>query len=298
MTYRISTVSEMTGVPRNTLIAWERRYGFVRPVRHENGYRSYSEEDVATLLRIQNALGAGLKISEAIELLRSEPPHLGPPPNVETSEAGEAGETSASLELDPFVHDLTEALVSYQGREAERLLLRCAGMPFEQRVHSVFFPVLQRVGDLWAAGRVNVAQEHYASSIIRDQLVSILVAVGTRSPRDPHAACTTFPGEQHELAALALAVHLSLRGFRVSYLGANLPLVDLIDFCRKQRPLLVCVSVIGSFPAHSLENYGSDLRAALTQPSRLVIGGAGVSAMSGLEVPGVEYIPKWQDFSV
>jgi DNA-binding transcriptional MerR regulator len=290
MTYRISTVSEMTGVPRNTLIAWERRYGFIRPERHENGYRSYSEADVENLLRIQNALGAGLKISEAIALLKdqqsAEPVHA---PAADPLR-------DLSSEADALVRRLTDALVSYRAKDAERILAQFGGMPFEERLHQVFFPVLERVGNLWEAGQINVAQEHYASAIIRDQLVSILIAVGTRSAHEPHAACATFPGELHELPALALGVHLGLRGFRVSYLGANLPLFDLVDFCAKQRPELICVSVLGSFAPRDIEDYGRGLRAGAAAGARVVIGGTGVTHEPPLSTPGVEYIPRWQDF--
>ena len=53
MAYQIKDVADLTGIPRNTLIAWERRYDVVKPVRAENGYRYYSDEDLKTLLRVK-----------------------------------------------------------------------------------------------------------------------------------------------------------------------------------------------------------------------------------------------------
>ena len=71
--YRIKTVAEMTGIPRNTLLAWERRHGLLSPERLENGYRLYSDEDVAILRRVKAAISSGMAISEALRAVRTEP---------------------------------------------------------------------------------------------------------------------------------------------------------------------------------------------------------------------------------
>jgi DNA-binding transcriptional MerR regulator len=75
MSYRIRTVVEITGIPRNTLLAWERRYGIPEPGRTEGGHRVYREEDLQLLVRLQKLLDQGLRIGEAVALLRrnSEP---------------------------------------------------------------------------------------------------------------------------------------------------------------------------------------------------------------------------------
>ncbi|MFT4979133.1 MAG: DNA-binding transcriptional MerR regulator [Myxococcota bacterium] len=71
MGYRIKTVSTLTGVPRNTLLAWERRYGIVQPSRQDNGYREYSDSDIACLQSVKRLLDQGYKVSEAINLIDS-----------------------------------------------------------------------------------------------------------------------------------------------------------------------------------------------------------------------------------
>lgn len=69
MAYRIKTVARLTGIPRNTLLAWERRYELVEPTRADNGYREYSDQDVATLTTVRRLLDEGYKISEAVSLV-------------------------------------------------------------------------------------------------------------------------------------------------------------------------------------------------------------------------------------
>lgn len=70
MTYRIKTVARLTGVPRNTLLAWERRYAVVNPGRADNGYREYSDEDLATLTSVKQLIDRGYRISEAVQLVQ------------------------------------------------------------------------------------------------------------------------------------------------------------------------------------------------------------------------------------
>jgi DNA-binding transcriptional MerR regulator len=289
MSYRISTVSELTGIPRNTLIAWERRYKFMSPARHENGYRSYTDEDVAKLLRIKNAIGAGLKISEAIAIVKRSEEGVLPtsPQNTEGTQQ-------------PFFiaikNQLITALIQYRAKDAERLFGQLVGASFEDRLHQVYFPVLREIGDRWARGEINVAQEHYASTLIRDQLVGTLVAVGARNAGNPHAVCTTYPGELHELGALALGVQLGLSGYRVSYLGANMPLPDLADFVHKQDPVIVVVSAITPVARGALIEYATTLRQSASARTRIVLGGRGFELTPPPSIPGVELIPEWGKF--
>ena len=290
MTYRIRTVSEITGIPRNTLIAWERRYGVIHPERHPNGYRSYSEEDVSQLLRIKNAQKAGLKISEAFSLLKRGDTSAGPP-----SAAAQLSPMPqlASEGLSSLKDQLVQALIGYRKEEAERLLGRLVTIPFPTRVLEVYFPVLTEIGNRWEKGEVSVAQEHYASSIIRGHLASILLNIGPASSKAPHAACTTFPGEQHEMAALALSIQLSLAGFRVSYLGPNLPTEDLVGFVSSQKPTLTCVSVINPINPQELEIYAQRVSAALPEDGRLIIGGKTLEGVELPHVPRVRLQTEW-----
>lgn len=296
VTYRIRTVAKMTGIPRNTLIAWERRYGVVRPTRHENGYRSYSEEDVSRLIRIKNAQAAGLKVSEAMALLEEQGS------TVSTSPARGSTETqlpSASAQLAELKDELVRALVGYDKEAAQRIIAQLNPVPYSRRLETVYFPALRDIGDRWESGDISVVQEHYASAILRTHFASLLVGVGPSNPRALHAACTTFPDDLHELSALALAVQLSLDGCRVSYLGPNLPAPDVVTFAREQAPRLLCVSVVLPVPPEAVEAYANMVAPALDRGSLLVLGGRGVAGMSLPNHPNVSLRPEWGvDFSL
>ena len=72
MTYDVGMVSRLTGVPRNTLIAWERRYGVVRPQRAANGYRMYTPAEVETLRRLKELVDHGHRVGQAAQVLRAD----------------------------------------------------------------------------------------------------------------------------------------------------------------------------------------------------------------------------------
>lgn len=72
MGYRIRSVAEIVGVPRPTLVAWERRFGILDAPRSEDGFRVYSERDLKVLLRIKSLLDSGLRISTAVDKVKEE----------------------------------------------------------------------------------------------------------------------------------------------------------------------------------------------------------------------------------
>jgi MerR family transcriptional regulator, light-induced transcriptional regulator len=285
VTYRIRTVAEMTGIPRNTLIAWERRYGVVRPTRHENGYRSYSDEDISRLVRIKNAQAAGLKISEAMALLGQEEAGLAPGHGVALP--------SADDQLASLKDDLVGKLIQYDKDAAHRIIAQLTPIPFSRRLEAVYFPALRDIGDRWERGEISIVQEHYASSILRAHFASLLVSVGPSNPRAPHAACTTFPDDQHELSALALAIQLSLDGCRVSYLGPNLPVGEVIAFVREQDPRLLCVSIVLPVSEDAVRSYADLVAPVLSPKALLVLGGKSVAGMTLSGHPNVSLRPAW-----
>lgn len=265
MGYRIKTVAELVGISKGTLLAWERRYSFVVPERADNGYREYTDADVERLRRIKRLVEEGYKISEAISLTHEA---AAPPPSATPSSGASGG-------LEPLKQELLQALIRYDLTTATALNERLAGLSFLQRIDQIFMPLLSEVGERWAAGSLSVAQEHFASEFCREQLASMLVSVGYGPKEGPTAICATYPGERHELALLSLAVRLALAGYRVRYLGADLPLKDLCVAAHSLAPRLVVISVTMPVSHDELTRYITTLRAACPPQTRVTIGGPG-----------------------
>ena len=163
MGYRIKTISDLLGVPRNTLLAWERRYKIVSPTRQANGYREYSEADLARLKAVKRYLDRGHRISEAISLSKEAPLESAEVVDVEDPEKLRA--------------ELFEALLNLDRARADRRLRQVVGMSYARRLDAIFTPILRQTGDRWEAGELSVAQEHYISSFCRDHLTAMLLSL-------------------------------------------------------------------------------------------------------------------------
>lgn len=268
--YRIGTVAEMIGVPRNTLLAWERRYGLLAPDRTESGYRTYSDADVAKLRRIKALVDRGYKISEAVALAgRSGPERQAPAPSPDNDA------------LEGLRAEMRERLLAFDRGGAEAIRRRLVLFSFQRSIDEIYLPLLREVGDGWHAGAVTVAQEHFATAFCREQLTSMLLSLGAGPEGGPLVVCAGIPGEAHEMGLLAIAVQLALRGWRVSYLGADLPAEELAVAVRTQGAALVCQSVVHRQPVADLVGYARRLRGLLDPSVRVVFGGAGAVDLEG-----------------
>jgi MerR family transcriptional regulator, light-induced transcriptional regulator len=257
-TYEIHEVSELTGLAPARLRAWERRYEVVRPRRLSNGYRVYTGEQVA-LLRAYARLVAG---GERIGDLASQPAEA-----VLARVEARAGDGSPLGALLGAIRDFDRERL--EGLVAQQLGLRgLAAFASE-----VVLPLAQVVGDAWAVGQLPVAAEHLASEVVVHALKTGLRAARAGGPLFL-AGC--LPTERHEWGILATLVQLQERGWRVQYLGADLPIEEMVETSWKLMPDAVGLS--SSDPAL----VRAALPALVALPPRLppdaiaVLGGAGV----------------------
>lgn len=285
MGYRIKTVAELTGIPRNTLLAWERRYGLLSPDRQVNGYREFSAQDVSVLREIKRLIDAGHKVSEAISLLGDRAKAMAaPPPIAERAEAMEPGGPAVLRSA------LLAELLSLQRARADRIVHHQNLLGYNHLILEVYFPLLRQIGEGWAAGEISVAQEHFASEFCREQMVAMLLSLECGPQDGPGVVAAGYPGERHDGGLLGLSVLLALRGWRLTYLGADVPLPDLLLLLQEAKPKMVCVGLLQGQPIGELVSYARLLRAGCALSSRVVIGGRGVEGQSLPTLPGVEWI--------
>jgi DNA-binding transcriptional MerR regulator/methylmalonyl-CoA mutase cobalamin-binding subunit len=289
--YQIRQVSEMLGVPRNTLIAWERRYGIVQPHRSPAGYRLYTEEHVDILRRVKALVDEGFRAGDACRMVLEE-----------VEKAREAKppvlDERAERALSEVRGELLNALLSYDQGMADELASRLVMVPFERVLDEVYLPMLREVGTGWEHGDIDVAQEHFVTAWCREKLVVMLHAVRSTPRSAAEIVCATPPGERHELGLLTLAVRLSIRGFRVIYLGVNVPTSDLVNHVQARQPFAVCLSLIHSRKPSEVVAYARELRRKIPEQVRIAMGGRGAD-VDGVEVPGVAFatagLPNWAE---
>jgi hypothetical protein len=67
VTYSIGEAAARTGLSRQGLLSWERRYGFPRPARNEKGHRRYSADDLVAIALARASVHSGRDVGSAVE---------------------------------------------------------------------------------------------------------------------------------------------------------------------------------------------------------------------------------------
>jgi MerR family transcriptional regulator, light-induced transcriptional regulator len=257
---RIGELSRRLGVSDHVLRAWERRYGLLRPVRSAGGFRLYSEADLDRVRRMQGHLAQGLSAAEAARAA------------IAGDAPAAAGTGTSAAGLGEAIGELARALDGFDEPGAEAVLDRLLStLTLETVLREVVLPYLRDLGDRWERGAASIAQEHFASNLIRGRLTSL--GRGWGRGRGPRAVLACPPGELHDIALLAFGVMLYRNGWRIGYLGANMPLADLIRLAGATRPDLV---VLAATRPERFDALTADLtRLARTSP--LAIAGTGAT---------------------
>jgi methanogenic corrinoid protein MtbC1 len=268
--YRIKAVSRLTGVRPELLRRWEKRYRLFKPQRAGNQYREFDDEDVRLLLYLRQQIDAGRSIGElAAEgrdlLLRKSTPAT----------------ASAPQEHPDFTCLIDELLGYVQHLEKTRLevrLLECtAQYPFATLLLQVFVPLMYRLGDLWAAGRLSMASEHFATMLLKQRLLTMLQGSAPGVPR-PLLLCACPAGEWHELGLLTFAYTMQQEGWHVCYLGANLPVTEVLYASQHLQPALLALSLTHTTEASHCLEVVQEIDTVLAGTCPTLLGGQSIAA--------------------
>jgi DNA-binding transcriptional MerR regulator len=223
---RIGELTKRTGVSPELLRAWEQRYGLLQPTRTPGGFRLYSAADEARVRRMQSLVSGGLAAAQAARLVLSGGE---PEPRTDSGSAAPLEEAAANL---------TASLDRLDEQAANSALDRLfSAYTVETVLQEVILPYLHSLGERWEAGEVSVAQEHFASNLLRGRLLGL--AQGWGQGRGPGAILACVPGEQHELGLLVFGLALHRRGWRITYLGTDSPIGPVADISRSVVPAVV-----------------------------------------------------------
>ncbi len=253
---RIGELSRRVGVGPELLRTWERRYGLLHPARTEGGTRLYSAEDERRVRAMQAHLENGLSAAEAAQLA-----------SVGGSAASAAEQGGA---IPRGVEQLREALDAMDADAAHAVLDGLlASFTLETVLSDVLLPYLHELGERWRSGEASVAQEHFASNLLRARLLALARGWERGEGRTALLACA--PGEQHDLPLITFGLALRGRGWRIVFLGADTPAASVADTAERLRPALIVVS---SVTPRGFRRE-ADTLAAIAREHRLAIAGAG-----------------------
>ena len=263
---RIGELSRRLGVSDHVLRAWESRYGLLQPVRSAGGFRLYSETDARRVRRMQDHLARGLSAAEAAQAVLGEDIGAGANPG---RAAGLHRAAPAASELSGA---LRQALDAFDEPAAQAVLDRLVSdLSLTTVLRDVVLPYLTELGERWERGTASVAQEHFATNVIRGRLAGL--ARGWGNGHGPRAVLACPPGELHDLALMVFGIVLHGSGWRIDYLGMSTPVEELTRTVDARRPDLV---VVAATLPENLEPLAAQLT-ALARRAPLALAGAGAT---------------------
>ncbi len=276
----MGAVTRRTGIGEHTLRAWERRFGFPKPIRLASGHRRFSGDQVQHLLLIAKALESGYRAGDIVPLPLSELEQLLRSSGAfdRASAAGNA-EDVMLLAFDACKRFDRESLAALLHGEAAVL-----GLPrfLRERVA----PFLDEVGDAWGRGEIEIRHEHFFSEILEDELRRLRAPLEAATKGRP-VVIASLPNELHGLGLQIAALAIVTAGRNVRVLGPHLPVEEIVQAAKALDASAVGLSVsIFSEPEETAREITA-VRERLPDHVALWIGGAGSSNLENLPA-GIE----------
>ena len=293
----IAAVERETGLGKDTLRVWEKRYGFPAPTRDSAGDRLYSAAQVQRLKQIRRLLDGGLRPGKVVGLDDAQLGQL-----LESQEPAAAALLSKTKKQDSLHSNLLEELLHAIGTHDPRALRH--GLSHAQLsmglgafVTDLVAPLTTAVGDAWAQGRFEIYEEHLYTEVITGVLRHAISTLAPQPvPLSPKVLLTTLPQEQHSLGLLMVEAVLALEGCTCVSLGTQTPLTDIAQAARAHRADVVALSFSNVHKPALVQASLRELRAQLPPATALWVGGACTALYQGplAGVSAVAQLPALQ----
>jgi MerR family transcriptional regulator, light-induced transcriptional regulator len=281
----ISAVERETGLGKDTLRVWERRYGFPAPLRNGAGERRYPDAQVTKLRVIRQLIDRGLRPSKLLHR------------SLEDLTLELRVPTDGCRIGPPISQDMSEILAAVRSHSPDtlrrRLKLAASQMGLRQFLVDFVAPLNAVVGDEWARGQFTIAQEHFYSEQMQGVLRQAIEAV-PGGDIQPRMLLTTLPGEQHQLGLLMAQASLALEGVHCISLGIQTPVADIQHAADAYDVDIVGLSFSPSFRERDASDGLRALRSQLSPKVGIWAGGS-LWQNCAAELPGVAIVSELSD---
>ncbi|AXS79434.1 MerR family transcriptional regulator [Dechloromonas sp. HYN0024] len=270
--FNIAAVERDTGLSKDVLRMWERRYGFPLPSRDNHGERCYPADQVDRLRLIKRLMDQGHRPGKLIATPPDELTALMPHRSKQTppSASPETGELDELLGLIKQ-HDAA----AYQQAMQQRL----ARQGLQRFVQDTVAPLTQLVGRRWEDGDFEVFEEHLFTELTK-RLLRQAIAALPGGPRRPRVLLTSVPEEAHVLGLLMVEALFALEGAECIPLGTQMPLLEIGRAAEAHQADIVALSFSAAFPQRQIPGLLQQLRLILPGNAALWAGGAGVARIT------------------
>lgn len=271
----IRVVSRRTGLKPDLIRAWERRYGAVSPGRSATRRRFYSDSEIERLSLLCRVVRSGHAISHVAQLPSEELEELAArDASSQIPAVGPTGRTEAIL---------TSCLAAVQrldppslGAQIQRASVELSAT---ELLDDLLAPLMQRIGDQWKQGTLRPFQEHMASAVVRSFLG---LSLAEASPLAPVLVSATPSRQRHELGAMLATASAAAEGWRVVYLGPDLPPEEIAAAALHQGARVVALSLVYPPDDALLRDDLRRLRRLLDPRTDMIVGGRAASAYADI----------------
>ncbi len=275
--FSIGMVERDTGIGRDTLRVWERRYGFPEPLRNAKGERIYSEQQVRRLQRIRRLLDQGMRPGKLLALNERDLDQL---------EADLYARQASPL--DDTVARLLEAL--HQAdiyRIAQLLQQHYERQGMRDFIMQTVAPLVRATGEAWAQGQLQVFQEHILSEQLRRFLKTQIAQQATSQPA--RIILATLPGETHTLGLLMVEALLASEGVSAINLGGEVPMDQIKNAVEQFEVETLGITFSAAYPYKHIRPHLTELRDLLPANVTIWAGGEGVYRLRKLPAGVVKF---------
>ncbi len=269
----IAAVERDTGLSKDTLRMWERRYQFPAPLRDANGERLYPRSQVEKLRLVKRLMDHGHR-----------------PGRIMNCNADELAALTAEPATGPLSgQDLGSTLRLVQAHQIPELRQQLAQTlmkhGLQRFVLDTVAPLNQLIGDAWMRGELAVFEEHLYSEQIQGVLRTAISNLHQPS-KPPRVLLTSFPNEEHRLGLLMVEALLTVEGVTCIGLGNEIPLVEIVQATFAHRAEVVALSFSGAFQTHAAVAGLKELRNGLPRTVAIWVGGSGMERVRR-PIPGI-----------
>ena len=261
----IAAVERDTGLSKDTLRVWERRYGFPNPERDHFGERIYSIDQVDRLRAIRRLMDVGYRPGKIIGLSLEDLQALAE----SVPQAAPIASEDQAADLDQLMNVLKSHEIEDLRRQLSQRVLRLGLARF---VTELVAPLTEKVGDTWARGQLEIYEEHLfteSMQVVLRNAISTIPQPGNR----PRVLLTTFPSEPHGMGLLMVEALLALEGCRCFSLGVQTPVWDIVLAAQAQDIDLVVLSFSPVMNPTLIVDGLTELRAKLPKSVEIWAGG-------------------------
>ncbi|HNH43547.1 MAG TPA: MerR family transcriptional regulator [Agitococcus sp.] len=262
----INAVERETGISKELLRMWERRYGFPQPQRDAQGDRVYPTEQINKLRIIRRLLDAGFRPSKVINLEMPALEEL-----VGSSHGNPSPAVPNNIE--------SELLSILKGRDPYRVREYLNHQLIRMGLESFILDLVQHtnnlVGDAWMSGQIEIFEEHLYTEEIQT-LIRQNIGLLRPASQAPRIMLTTAPDELHTLGILMLEALFRLDQVDAISFGAQMPIREIVQAVQKHKMDVVCLSFSAAFPTNRAIDFLEELRFRLPLSVQIWAGGGGM----------------------